>query len=1091
MRPDQYLPDELQFSVKCTQYIAVQHLSSGLHEYYCVTFDADNYVVMDLMVHCCISAVHFHNIIFYPEIKCNFNRKYKSIKSSASHKDKNRLNETEVENANSGPLRKTRVTTTVDTSNDTTMVTNAKSKGLGLFSIGKYFTAPEKLLFGSERLSASSGSTVRSKNPPKDSSPHDTDQSLLKVTVNPITMASAIRKRILTSTSNHENRDQSTEHHETTIPKEAEEDTPPINSFNIEADEDDDCITQTSETADDAPQITSLPQVPSIPTREKISEVYDQYTAAIIRNYFETVEAIHALLEIVSHPEQIEKNSSAQLQDVFHEEDEAKDNLEHNEISATGTKSNFVCSLVTRREEYIDALVNTAVNYGGASQNVSSLIGNSKNAEHVSSSASSLRNGRSKMAINQSLTLVLQQFIDSCQEELALQWSLFTATLRRNLFPVRHHLILHFFREQSIFWKQQMISHTREYDESHSIASTKDSEMWQILADHIAIEKEHEREVLLAAAVVLPTLSEGSGHQLHYLEKSNDRQFARGHYARGLRIFDWRILRLPSRLPYLLLEQYSAMAASPPVPLKNSFLLSSGRENPSEEALPHDGDFCTSAKFRGTPGFLKRKKQEVFHVIFLHHGFLGGPYDMRLLAHALQLLLIPTDTPQSVPEAYVPWHHHHDSGSSNSGVLARQYPYNNHRTQRRRSKSHLEDKSHAKFKHSVLIHCCTANEGTPSSLGGIREMGQRMADEVISVLREKAPAVLETLDDNLSPKPPTQQELNDHFAIPTRDHRVSFIGHSLGGLIIRSALQEEQLQPLRSRLHTFMSLASPHVGNLYSDSSLVSTGMWALAKFKNYRCLQELVLEDGPKDASAPPSPQESEDVLRQQSLLFRLSLPLVPMNGGTPALGKQPHKHIPSHKNALCLFKHVICVSSPKDQYVSTYSARIQVSPKVENESQRGTIPAMLVCRMIENLTANVLNPSQLVRVMVVNNEEDVTVNGGISGPSSNSHGNGGNAAGMGGGPPGNSGGASSTTLVTDAVSAPTLINSLMAHDLTSSSSSAGMGTTTPSGAMTLVFGGVTDINSAIGRSAHICYLDNAVVAHQLIFSCLQYFQE
>lgn len=54
--------------------------------------------------------------------------------------------------------------------------------------------------------------------------------------------------------------------------------------------------------------------------------------------------------------------------------------------------------------------------------------------------------------------------------------------------------------------------------------------------------------------------------------------------------------------------------------------------------------------------------------------------------------------------------------------------------------------------------------------------------------------------------------------------RVSFIGHSLGSVMIRLALQNPNLSFLRNKLHLFVSLASPHIGNLFSDSQLVSTG---------------------------------------------------------------------------------------------------------------------------------------------------------------------------------------------------------------------------------------------------------------------------
>lgn len=54
--------------------------------------------------------------------------------------------------------------------------------------------------------------------------------------------------------------------------------------------------------------------------------------------------------------------------------------------------------------------------------------------------------------------------------------------------------------------------------------------------------------------------------------------------------------------------------------------------------------------------------------------------------------------------------------------------------------------------------------------------------------------------------------------------KVSFIGHSLGTIIIRSALTRPQLRPLLPRLHTFLSLSGPHLGTLYNTSGLVNAG---------------------------------------------------------------------------------------------------------------------------------------------------------------------------------------------------------------------------------------------------------------------------
>ena len=79
--------------------------------------------------------------------------------------------------------------------------------------------------------------------------------------------------------------------------------------------------------------------------------------------------------------------------------------------------------------------------------------------------------------------------------------------------------------------------------------------------------------------------------------------------------------------------------------------------------------------------------------------------------------------------------------------------------------------------------------------GDIREMGSRLSKEVIVYLTE-----------NYVEKPPI----------------ISFIGHSLGGLIIRAALP--YLECLSDRMHLFMTLSSPHLGFMYS-SKILDAGM--------------------------------------------------------------------------------------------------------------------------------------------------------------------------------------------------------------------------------------------------------------------------
>lgn len=72
--------------------------------------------------------------------------------------------------------------------------------------------------------------------------------------------------------------------------------------------------------------------------------------------------------------------------------------------------------------------------------------------------------------------------------------------------------------------------------------------------------------------------------------------------------------------------------------------------------------------------------------------------------------------------------------------------------------------------------------------------------------------------------------------------RISFIGQSLGGLIVRSSLQH--LEIYKEKISLFISLSSPHLGCLYGTSKLVDAGRWVLSKMKKNKSLQQLSLKD-------------------------------------------------------------------------------------------------------------------------------------------------------------------------------------------------------------------------------------------------------
>jgi hypothetical protein len=88
-------------------------------------------------------------------------------------------------------------------------------------------------------------------------------------------------------------------------------------------------------------------------------------------------------------------------------------------------------------------------------------------------------------------------------------------------------------------------------------------------------------------------------------------------------------------------------------------------------------------------------------------------------------------------------------------------------------------------------------------------------------------------------------ELDTYIAQECRElGRLSFICHSLGGVITRSALGEPLLAPYLSKVHAYISLATPHCGYLLSDNSMLSTGIWFLKKWNKSACLSQLSLTD-------------------------------------------------------------------------------------------------------------------------------------------------------------------------------------------------------------------------------------------------------
>ncbi|XP_020220913.1 protein FAM135B isoform X2 [Cajanus cajan] len=145
--------------------------------------------------------------------------------------------------------------------------------------------------------------------------------------------------------------------------------------------------------------------------------------------------------------------------------------------------------------------------------------------------------------------------------------------------------------------------------------------------------------------------------------------------------------------------------------------------------------------------------------------------------------------------------------------------------------------------------------------GDFREMGLRLAQEVISFLKRKM--------DKAS------------RAGNLKDIKLSFVGHSIGNLIIRAALAESIMEPYLRYLCTYVSISGPHLGYMYSSNSIFNSGLWLLKKIKGTQCIHQLTFTD-------------EHDL--ENTFIYNLS-----------------------KKKTLANFKNVILLSSPQNRTVSS----------------------------------------------------------------------------------------------------------------------------------------------------------------------------
>jgi len=186
------------------------------------------------------------------------------------------------------------------------------------------------------------------------------------------------------------------------------------------------------------------------------------------------------------------------------------------------------------------------------------------------------------------------------------------------------------------------------------------------------------------------------------------------------------------------------------------------------------------------------------------------------------------------------------------------------------------------FSTSVTVLSATANED--NSEGDLFDMGEKLAREVKAYIAEWLPG--------------------------TSLSRLSFVGYSLGGLVVRAALPH--LAEFAAVMHTFLSFSAPHLGHM-SDASLVGAGLWVLERVKRAQILQQLLLNDSPDP---------------QRTALYRLS-----------------------QTEGLQWFQHVAVCSSYQDKYVPRDSARIELSAAMSSQQDKGRAYAEMAHNLLSSL--------------------------------------------------------------------------------------------------------------------------------------------
>ncbi|XP_077547461.1 protein FAM135B-like [Haemaphysalis longicornis] len=151
--------------------------------------------------------------------------------------------------------------------------------------------------------------------------------------------------------------------------------------------------------------------------------------------------------------------------------------------------------------------------------------------------------------------------------------------------------------------------------------------------------------------------------------------------------------------------------------------------------------------------------------------------------------------------------------------------------------------------------------------------------------------------------------------IGTKNFKLSFVGFSLGCVLVRAALTCATMSPYIKNLHTFLSLNGPHLGVLYAKSKLLKFQISILSRIKMKGSIKELTFQD-------------SMDI-------------------------RKCYLYILSQAPGIEYFKNVLLVGSSQDKLVPVHSSNIQHCP---NSLSDTTVIGKAYDEMLKNLLGPLL---------------------------------------------------------------------------------------------------------------------------------------